>query len=72
MGVWNSNVNDIETKAETLRYGSLLSEQKQNVFIWSAFDQDIKKMFLMVPKSFLSKADRFRFSPKILGGSKTI
>ncbi len=31
-----SNVNDIETKAKTLRYPSLLSERKQNVLIWSA------------------------------------
>jgi hypothetical protein len=31
-----SNVNNIETKAKTLRYRSLLSERKQNVLIWSA------------------------------------
>ncbi len=31
-----SNVNDIETKAKTLRYRSILSERKQNVLIWSA------------------------------------
>ncbi len=31
-----SNVNDIETKAKTLWYRSLLSERKQNVLIWSA------------------------------------
>ncbi len=29
-GVWASNVNDIETKAQTLWYRSLLSERKKN------------------------------------------
>jgi hypothetical protein len=31
-----SNVNDIETKGQTFRYRSLLSERKQNILVWSA------------------------------------
>ena len=43
--VFISNVNDIETKAETFRYRSLLSERKQNVLIWSAFDRNERGTF---------------------------
>ncbi len=40
-----SNVNDIETKGQTFRYRSLLSEQKQNVLIWFAYYRNESKKF---------------------------
>jgi hypothetical protein len=40
-----SNVNNIETKAQTFRYRSLLSERKQNVLIWSAYYRNESKAF---------------------------
>ncbi len=43
--VTSSNVNDIETKAQTFRYQSLLSEQKLNVLIWSAYYRNESKTF---------------------------
>jgi hypothetical protein len=33
--LWNSNVNDTKTEAETFRYRSLLSERIQNVLMCS-------------------------------------
>jgi hypothetical protein len=44
--VGGSNVNDIETKGQTFRYRSLLSERKQNVLIWSAHYRNESKTFL--------------------------
>ncbi len=41
-----SNVNDIETKAKTFRYRSFLSEQNQNVLIWSAYSRNKIGTFL--------------------------
>jgi hypothetical protein len=43
--VLDSNVNDIETKGQTFRYRSLLSERKQNVLIWSAYSRNESKTF---------------------------
>jgi hypothetical protein len=43
--VGGSNVNDIETKGQTFRYRSLLSERKQNVLIWSAYYRNESKTF---------------------------
>ncbi len=51
----SSNVNDIETKAQTLRYRSLLSERKQNVLIWSAYYRNESKTFWFGPKFFYCK-----------------
>ena len=56
-----SNVNDIETKAETFRYRSLLSERKQNVLIWSAFDRNERGTFWSGPKFFYFGSRSFRF-----------
>ncbi len=40
-----SNVNDTETKAQTFRYRSLLSERKRNILIWSAYYRNESKTF---------------------------
>ncbi len=67
-----SNVNDIESKGQTFQYRSLLSERKKNVLVWSAYYRNESKTYWFGPKSFLLRADRFRFGPKILGQSKAI
>ncbi len=67
-----SNVNDIETKAQTFRYRSLLSERKQNVLIWSAYYQNESKTFWFGPKKIVLQANLFCFGPKTLGQSKAI
>ncbi len=67
-----SNVNDIETKGQTFRYRSLLSERKQNVLVWSAYYRNKSKTYWFSPKIFLLWADRFCFGPKILGRSKAM
>ena len=54
-----SNVNDIETKAQTFRYRSLLSEQNQNVLIWSAYYWNKSRTFQSVPKLFKIELERF-------------
>jgi hypothetical protein len=41
----SSNVNDIETKGQTFRYRSLLSERKQNVLVWSASFRNESKTY---------------------------
>jgi hypothetical protein len=62
-----SNVNDIETKGQTFRYRSLLSERKQT-FLFGPLTIGTKaKNFDLVQKNFLLQADLFRFGPKILG-----
>jgi hypothetical protein len=43
--VANSNVNDIETKGQTFRYRSLLSERKQNILVWSAYYRNESKTY---------------------------
>ncbi len=72
MPILASNVNDIETKGQTFRYLSLLSERKQNVLVWSAYYRNESRTYWFVPKKTLLRADRFRFVPKILGRSKAI
>jgi hypothetical protein len=54
-----SNVNDIETKVHTFRYRSLLSEQNQNVFIWSIYHRNESRMFQSVPKLFKIELEHF-------------
>ncbi len=39
-----------ETKAQTFRYQSLLSEQNQNVLIWSAYYRNKSRRFLICSK----------------------
>jgi hypothetical protein len=51
-------INDIETKAETFRYRSLLLEQNQNVLIWSAYYWNKIGTFQSVPKLFKIKMER--------------
>jgi hypothetical protein len=67
-----SNVNDTKTKTQTFRYRSLLSERKQNIFIWSTYYRNESKTLSFGPENFLSQADHFRFGPKLLGRSKAI
>jgi hypothetical protein len=67
-----SNVNDIETKAQTFRYRSLLSEWKQNVLIWSAYYWNESKTFWFGTQKILLQANLFWFGTKILGQSKSI
>ncbi len=67
-----SNVNDIETKGQTFRYRSLLSERKQNVLVWSAYYRNKSKTYWFGPKNSLMRANCFRFGPKSLGRSKAI
>ncbi len=50
---------EIETKAETFRYRSLLSEQNQNLLIWSAYYRNKSRTFQSVPKLFKIKLERF-------------
>ena len=49
----------IETKAQTFRYRSLLSEQYQNVMIWSAYFRNESRTFQSVPKLFKIESERF-------------
>ncbi len=70
--VETSNVNDIETKAQTFRYRSLLSERKKNVLIWSAYFRNESKTFWFGTQKIFLQAERFPFGPKILGRSKAI
>ncbi len=51
--------NGIETKTQTFRYRSLLSEQNQNVLIWSAFYRIKSRTFYSVPKWFRIESGRF-------------
>ncbi len=48
--VFSSNVNDIETKAQTFRHRSFLSEQNQNVLLRSAYYRNESRTFQSVPK----------------------
>ncbi len=48
-----------ETNARTFRYRSLLSEQNQNVLIWSAYYRNKNRTFQSVPKLFKIKSERF-------------
>jgi hypothetical protein len=45
-------INDIETKAQSFRYRSLLSEQNQNILIWSASFWNESRTLQSVPKLF--------------------
>jgi hypothetical protein len=56
-----SNVNDIETKAKMFRYRSLLSEQNQNVLIWSAYNRNKIGTFLFTPNCKGIKTERLYF-----------
>ncbi len=48
-------ISTIETKAQMFRYRSLLSEQNQNVLIWSAYNRNKIGTFLFVPNSSVPK-----------------
>jgi hypothetical protein len=50
---------EIETKAQTFRYRSLLPEQNQNVLIWSAYYRNKSRTFQSVPKLFKIELERF-------------
>ncbi len=50
---------EIETKAQTFRYRSLLSEKYQNVLIWSAYYRNKSRTFQSVPKLFKIESERF-------------
>ncbi len=50
---------EIEKKAQTFRYGSLLSEQNQNVLIWSAYYWNKSRKFQSVPKLFKIESELF-------------
>jgi hypothetical protein len=50
---------DIETKAQTFRYRSLLSEIKQNILISSAYYRNESRTFQSVPKLFKIESERF-------------
>jgi hypothetical protein len=50
---------EIETKAQTFRYRSLLSEQNQNVLIWSANYRNKSRTFQSVPKLFKIELECF-------------
>jgi hypothetical protein len=52
-------INDIETKTQTFRYRSLLSEQKQKIMIWSACYGNESRTFQSVPKLFKIETERF-------------
>ncbi len=67
-----SDVNDIETKAQTFRYRSLLPERKQKVLIWSAKYRNESKTLWFGTKEIFLQAERFPFGPKVLGRSKAI
>jgi hypothetical protein len=66
-----SNVNDIETKAETFRYRSLLSDQKQNILIWSAHDWIKSGTFWCGPNFFLIGRRSFRFWSENFGTNQS-
>jgi hypothetical protein len=50
---------EIETKAQTFRYQSLLSEQNQNLLIWSAYYRNKSRTFQSVQKLFKIELERF-------------
>jgi hypothetical protein len=50
---------EIETKAQTFRYRSLLADQNQNVLIWSAYYRNKSRTFQSVPKLFKIELERF-------------
>ncbi len=50
---------EIETKGQTFRYRSLLSEQNQNILIWSAYYRNKSRTFQSVPKLFKIELERF-------------
>jgi hypothetical protein len=50
-----------ETKAQTFRYGSLLSEQNENVLIWSAYNRNKIGTFLFAPNCSGIKTERLYF-----------
>jgi hypothetical protein len=66
-GLGISNVNDIETEAQTFRYRCLLSERKQNVLIRSMQDLNGSRPLWFGPKFFFSKVGSFPFWPKDSG-----
>jgi hypothetical protein len=49
----------IKTKVQTFRYRSLLSEQNQNILIWSAYYRNKNRTFQSVPKLFKIESERF-------------
>jgi hypothetical protein len=52
---------ETETKAQTFRYRSLLSEQNQNVLIWSAYYLSKSRTFQSVPKCLKSNRNVLAF-----------
>jgi hypothetical protein len=50
---------EIKTKAQTFQYRSLLSEQNQNILIWSAYYRNESRTFQSVPKLFQIGTERF-------------
>jgi hypothetical protein len=56
-----STAREIETKAQMYRSRSLLSEQNQNILIWSAYYQNKSRTFQSVPKLFKIELERLAF-----------
>ncbi len=48
-----------KTKAQTFRYRSLLSEQNQNVLIWSAYYRNKSRTFLICSKIIENRIEMF-------------
>jgi hypothetical protein len=65
----SSNVNDIETKGQTFRYRSLLSEQKQNVLFWSPYYRNESKTFWFGLEIVLGKVEHFFLVQKLIDRS---
>ncbi len=66
----SNNVNDIETKGQTFRYRSLLSERKQNVMVWSANYWNESRTYWFGLKIVLGKVERFYLIQKLIDRSK--
>ncbi len=62
---------EIETKAQTFRYWSLLWEQNQNVLIWSAYYRNKSRTFQSVPKLFKIGLERFGVILKLINKTRT-
>ncbi len=65
-----SNVNDIETKEQTFRYRSLLSERKQNVLFWSPYYRNESKTFWFGLEIVLGKVKHFFLVQKLIDPSE--
>ena len=63
---------EIETKAQTFRYRSLLSEQDQNLLIWSAYYRNKSRTFQSVPKLFKIESERFGVFLKLKNKTKLV